>query len=226
MPLEQHKRRIMATGEQPFDAIPKLVCNGVGHDVAIRLTQRMGQEQGRVNGTRIENKPDRAPPHWLSPLVELKASNTESKSCLRKGSTHSMVRFHRAERPMLWVDPFRPGSDFLGNRQSCLSSAFIILPSSSPPTAPPFCILHSAFCIHLWLPLHFRPARHRQARGFGPVCCEKWFAAFPCWSISARNGFEPTRQPRAGGSYDTFSVSPGRPQAPSRRITGQPVANH
>ena len=25
--------------------------------------------------------------------------------------------------------------------------------------------------------------------------------------------------------YDTFSVSPGRPQAPGRRITSQPVAN-
>jgi hypothetical protein len=72
----------LVTGEQPFDAIPKLLCNGVGHDVAVRLAQRMSQEEGRVNGTRIGNKPDRAPPHWLSPLVELKASNTESKSCL------------------------------------------------------------------------------------------------------------------------------------------------
>ena len=69
MPLEQHKRRIMAAGEQPFDAIPKLLCNGVGHDVAVRLKQRMSQEKERVNGTRTGNKPDRAPPHWLNPLV-------------------------------------------------------------------------------------------------------------------------------------------------------------
>ena len=82
MSLEQHERRIMTTREQPFDAIPKFLCNDVGHDVAVRLAQRMSQEQGRVNGPRIGNKPDRAPPHCLSPLVELKASNTEFKSCL------------------------------------------------------------------------------------------------------------------------------------------------
>jgi hypothetical protein len=49
------------------------------------------------------------------------------------------------------------------------------------PHSPPFCILHSSFCIHLRpsaprprpcpqrLPRHFRPARHRPARRFGLV---------------------------------------------------------
>jgi hypothetical protein len=36
------------------------------------------------------------------------------------------------------------------------------------------------------------------------VAQPEWFTAFPCWSISARNGFEPTRQPRAGVRMTPF----------------------
>jgi hypothetical protein len=34
-------------------------------------TTRMSHEEERVNGARIRNKPKRAPPHWLNPLVGL-----------------------------------------------------------------------------------------------------------------------------------------------------------
>jgi hypothetical protein len=48
-----------------------LVSIAFGIHVAgpLALTMRMSHEEEPVNGTRNRNKPDRAPPHWLNPLV-------------------------------------------------------------------------------------------------------------------------------------------------------------
>ena len=37
--------------------------------MSFQPTMRMSHEEERVNGAGMQQKPERAPPHWLNPLV-------------------------------------------------------------------------------------------------------------------------------------------------------------
>jgi hypothetical protein len=71
-------------------------------------TTRMSHEEERVNGVRMRNKPERAPPHWLNPLCWISGSGlppTQSKIPDRQSGSQNQHRRHKGPAEMPEMAP-------------------------------------------------------------------------------------------------------------------------
>jgi hypothetical protein len=64
--MQKKPAAVIATRKRP-SITPRLTLSAL--KIGVAITSRMSHDEERLNGFRTRNKPERAPPHWLDPLV-------------------------------------------------------------------------------------------------------------------------------------------------------------